>query len=253
MEETRYVRLRTTIVVVSMLVLPAAAVFGVKMPAESLASKSSGTAPNTVSEKPSAEQSAPTAGRPEHRGSSRNRMRPSGRRQGRARSSKPATEALIRLCRRTERCSPRPRRTSMFPADRRKPRTPPHRNRRSHWALPHRSVRRRLPRRHSTTARLWLMPRSCIRPPRPPPHPRRTEAGLEQFTQIQQRLRALGRTHYALENLGHRRATVSLPMPHRQPDTADYTRQFEATDTEALRTMLTVLEEVEAWKAGRLP
>jgi hypothetical protein len=31
---------------------------------------------------------------------------------------------------------------------------------------------------------------------------------------------------------------------------ADYVRHFEATDTEAVRAMAKVLEQVEAWQAG---
>lgn len=75
----------------------------------------------------------------------------------------------------------------------------------------------------------------------------------DQFSQIQSRLKALGATHYTLETWGPGGNSYRFQCRMAAGHSADYTRQFEATDTDPLRTMQTVLDEVEAWKAGRLP
>lgn len=80
-----------------------------------------------------------------------------------------------------------------------------------------------------------------------------TAAGGDQFSHIQSRLKALGATHYTLETWGTGGNSFRFQCRMAAGHSADYTRQFEATDTEPLRTMQTVLDEVEAWKAGRLP
>lgn len=78
-------------------------------------------------------------------------------------------------------------------------------------------------------------------------------ASSDQFSQIQTRLKALGATHYTLETWGPSGDSYRFQCRMAAGHSADYTRQFEATDTDAVRTMQTVLDEVEAWKAGRLP
>ena len=75
----------------------------------------------------------------------------------------------------------------------------------------------------------------------------------DQFSHIQSRLKALGATHYTLETWGTGGNSFRFQCRMAAGHSADYTRQFEATDTDPLRTMQTVLDEVEAWKAGRLP
>ncbi|MCE9608036.1 MAG: hypothetical protein K8U03_24385 [Planctomycetia bacterium] len=85
------------------------------------------------------------------------------------------------------------------------------------------------------------------------PVPRTPSPTGEQFTQIQSRLKALGATHYTLETWGASGNAFRFQCRMAAGHSADYTRQFEATDTDPLRTMQTVLDEVEAWKAGRLP
>jgi len=75
----------------------------------------------------------------------------------------------------------------------------------------------------------------------------------DQFSHIQSRLKALGAMHYALETWGPGGNSYRFQCRMAAGHSADYTRQFEATDTDPLRTMQTVLDEVEAWKAGRLP
>jgi len=80
-----------------------------------------------------------------------------------------------------------------------------------------------------------------------------TAGSGDQFSHIQSRLKALGATHYTLETWGTGGNSFRFQCRMAAGHSADYTRQFEATDTEPLRTMQTVLDEVEAWKAGRLP
>ena len=253
MEETRYVRMRTTIVVVSMLVLPAAAVFGVKMPAESLASKSSGTAPNTVSEKPSAEQSAHD-GRParspglfpQSHAAERSTTRPREVVQagdGGSLSDLPQDGAMLTAASANIDVPGRPTEAS-HPAASQSPLS-------LGFASPISSTPSASQALYdgSTLAHAEVLHPAAATAAAPPA----SGAGLEQFTQIQQRLRALGATHYALETWGTDGQLYRFQCRMAAGHTADYTRQFEATDTDALRTMLTVLEEVEAWKAGRLP
>jgi hypothetical protein len=79
------------------------------------------------------------------------------------------------------------------------------------------------------------------------------QGGVEQFTQIQQRLRALGATHYALETWGTDGQFYRFQCQMAAGHNAAYTRKFEATDSDALRTMQAVLSDVEAWKSGRMP
>jgi hypothetical protein len=74
------------------------------------------------------------------------------------------------------------------------------------------------------------------------------------FTWTQRRLRDLGATYYLLETWGrdgelyrfHCKMAVAAGNP-------DYTRHFEATDSDASRAMQQVLEQVEAWRSGRSP
>lgn len=91
-------------------------------------------------------------------------------------------------------------------------------------------------------------------PARPATTPPSGGAGAaDQFSHIQARLKALGAMHYTLETWGPGGNSFRFQCRMAAGHSADYTRQFEATDTDPLRTMQTVLDEVEAWKAGRLP
>lgn len=73
------------------------------------------------------------------------------------------------------------------------------------------------------------------------------------YTEIQNRLRALGATYYALETWGADGRAFRFQCRLAAGHNPNYHRHFEATDGEPLRAMRTVLEDVEAWKAGRLP
>jgi len=75
----------------------------------------------------------------------------------------------------------------------------------------------------------------------------------QEFSQIQSRLRSLGATYYALETWGTNGQLFRFQCRMAAGHDPGYTRQFEATDTDPLLAMQTVLSEVEAWKAGRLP
>jgi hypothetical protein len=63
----------------------------------------------------------------------------------------------------------------------------------------------------------------------------------------------LGATHYVLETWGPQGDSYRFQCRMSAGHHPSYTRQFEAIDHDALGVMLTVLEEIEAWKAGRLP
>ena len=250
MEEARYVRLRTTVVVVSMLVLPAAAVFGVKMPAESLASKRLEAAPAGTHPKPPAEQLArngqtvptpglfPKSGEQATANSTRRDVVQAG---GDTITAAQNNGSAIATVSANIDVPGRQSETSLAGA----PSSP----------LPFGFAS---PTNSSPTAASAAYDGSTLAAaealhPAAPVAAASAGGGLEQFTQIQQRLRALGATHYALETWGTDGQLYRFQCRMAAGHTSDYTRQFEATDTDALRTMLTVLEEVEAWKAGRLP
>lgn len=67
--------------------------------------------------------------------------------------------------------------------------------------------------------------------------------GVDHFTEIQQRLRSYGATHYALEAVGEAgeiyRFSCTMALP-------EGVRQFVATDQDPLQAMAKVLQDVEA-------
>ncbi len=75
----------------------------------------------------------------------------------------------------------------------------------------------------------------------------------DRFTYMECRLRDFGATYYLLERLvngGERyRFFCQLPLAGNPGPT----RNFEATDTDPLRAMARVVEQVEAWRSGRTP
>ena len=73
------------------------------------------------------------------------------------------------------------------------------------------------------------------------------------FTWTQQRLRELGATYYLLETWGRNGELYRFHCKMAVAGNPDYTRHFEATDSDASRAMQQVLEQVEAWRAGRGP
>jgi hypothetical protein len=81
----------------------------------------------------------------------------------------------------------------------------------------------------------------------PTPQPPRP---TDQFTYIQRRLRQLGATYYLLETWGTEGQYYRFHARMAVGGSANYVRHFEATDTDAVRAMAKVLEQVEAWQAG---
>jgi len=73
------------------------------------------------------------------------------------------------------------------------------------------------------------------------------------FTWTQKRLRDLGATYYLLETWGRSGELFRFHCKMAVAGNPDYTRHFEATDSDASRAMQQVLEQVEAWRAGRGP
>ena len=73
------------------------------------------------------------------------------------------------------------------------------------------------------------------------------------FNWTQHRLRELGATYYLLETWGRNGELYRFHCKMAVAGNPDYTRHFEATDNDASRAMHQVLEQVEAWRAGRGP
>ncbi len=83
-------------------------------------------------------------------------------------------------------------------------------------------------------------------PVTPPP------AQTDRFTYMECRLRDYGATYYLLERLvsGGERYRFFCQMP--LASNPGHTRNFEATDTDPLRAMARVVEQVDASRTGRL-
>ena len=71
-----------------------------------------------------------------------------------------------------------------------------------------------------------------------------------QLAHIQDRLRRLGATHYVLESWGSEQQLYRFCCKMAIAGNANFTRYFEATDASPLRTMASVLRQVEAWGNG---
>lgn len=78
-----------------------------------------------------------------------------------------------------------------------------------------------------------------------------TTAAVDQFTCIQDRLRQLGATYYLLESWGNRQQLYRFYCKMAVGGNPDYAYYFEAVDSDRIRAMGRVLEQVEAWRAGR--
>lgn len=76
-------------------------------------------------------------------------------------------------------------------------------------------------------------------------------AEARQFTHLQDRLRQLGATHLVLESWGDQGQLCRFRCTMAVRGSPDYSRYFEATDSEPLRSMARVLQQVESWRAGR--
>ena len=76
-------------------------------------------------------------------------------------------------------------------------------------------------------------------------------AARDRFSVIQDRLRQLGATYYLLESWGSQRQLYRFYCKMAIGGNPNYTRYFEATDSEPLRAMAQVLGQVESWRKGR--
>lgn len=74
----------------------------------------------------------------------------------------------------------------------------------------------------------------------------------ERFTWIEKRLREYGATYYLLETWGNEGELYRFHCKMALGNNPNFTRHFEATDSEALKSMSRVLEQVELWRAGRM-
>ena len=78
-------------------------------------------------------------------------------------------------------------------------------------------------------------------------------AQTDRFTWMEHRSRDYGATYYVLERLvngGERyRFFCQIPLANNP----GHTRNFEATDTDPLRAMSRAVDQVEAWRSGRMP
>lgn len=79
----------------------------------------------------------------------------------------------------------------------------------------------------------------------------RAQPADDQSTVIQERLRQLGATYYLLESWGSREQLYRFYCKVAVGGNPNYTQYFEATDSDPLRTMTRVLQQVEAWRAER--
>lgn len=70
----------------------------------------------------------------------------------------------------------------------------------------------------------------------------------DRFSYLQLRLRQLGATYYLLETWGDRGQFYRFHCRMAVVPGGNFTRQFEATDTDPLRAMTRVVSEVEAWR-----
>lgn len=74
----------------------------------------------------------------------------------------------------------------------------------------------------------------------------------DRFTAMERKLREYGATYYLLETWGKEGELYRFHCKMAVGNNPNYTRQFEATDRDALRAIAQVLERVEAWRAGRM-
>jgi hypothetical protein len=70
---------------------------------------------------------------------------------------------------------------------------------------------------------------------------------VDHFTEIQQRLREYGASHYALESIQGDVGTYRFQCTMTLPGTAN-SQNFEATDRDPLHAMADVLAQVDAWR-----
>jgi len=75
--------------------------------------------------------------------------------------------------------------------------------------------------------------------------------GGDRFTLMQSRLKELGATYTLLESWGSKGDLYRFYCKLAIGGNVNYTRYFEATDPDSFSAMAKVLQQVEAWRAGR--
>ena len=73
----------------------------------------------------------------------------------------------------------------------------------------------------------------------------------EQFSALEERLKALGATHYRLETWGAQGELFRFRAMMSLSSRSNHNRYFEATDRDAMRSVERVIEQVERWRAGQ--
>jgi hypothetical protein len=89
-----------------------------------------------------------------------------------------------------------------------------------------------------------LSPAAALSPPPP------SAAQNDPFTLIENRLRQLGATYFLLESRGDQQQQYRFYCKMALGGNPNYTRCFEAVDAEPLRAMSQVLQQVESWTSA---
>ena len=87
----------------------------------------------------------------------------------------------------------------------------------------------------------------------PPPQVAQSVGGVstvDQFVHIEKRLRELGAEYYLLENWGNQGECYRFHCRIAVANSANFTKHFEATDSQPLGAMTQVLADVESWRRG---
>jgi hypothetical protein len=79
-----------------------------------------------------------------------------------------------------------------------------------------------------------------------------TSKPADPFLRTQQRLQQLGATYYLLESWGGQQQLYRFYCKMAVGGNPNYTRYFEAIESDPLRAMSEVLGQVESWRAGRM-
>jgi hypothetical protein len=87
----------------------------------------------------------------------------------------------------------------------------------------------------------------------PPLGAQGSSAPPDRFSLLERRLREYGAIYYLLETWGNDGELYRFHCKMAIANNPNYTRHFEATHREAMQAMNQVLEQIEAWRAGRLP
>ena len=79
-----------------------------------------------------------------------------------------------------------------------------------------------------------------------------TPKAADPFLHTQKRLQQLGATYYLLESWGGQQQLYRFYCKMAVGGNPNYTRYFEAIESDPLRAMSQVLGQVESWRAGRM-